>query len=68
MEPEGLLPFSEAPAACLSPEPDQSGLLHPIASGPFLSGFPTKVLYAPNDSSGMISIMTLHLIAQECFS
>lgn len=58
MEPEALLPFSQAPAACPSPELDQSGLCLPIASGPFLLGF----LTAPNDSNGMISIMTVHLI------
>ena len=68
MEPEGLLPFSQAPAACPSPEPDQSGLCLPIAGDPFLSGFPTKVLYAPNESNGKIFIMTVHLIVQECFS
>jgi len=31
MEPEGLLPCSQEPAACLYPEPDQSSL------GPVLS-------------------------------
>jgi hypothetical protein len=68
MEPKGLLPFSQASAACPYPEPDQSALCLPIARGPFFSGLPTKVLYAPNDSNGMLSIMAVHLTVQDCFS
>lgn len=68
MEPEVLLRFSQAPAASPYPDPDQSSLCIPIESGPFFSGLPTKVLYAPNSSNAMISVMTMHLIIQECFS
>jgi hypothetical protein len=46
MEPEGSSPYTQEPATCPYPEPDQSSLRLGLPSGLLPSGFPAKALYA----------------------
>jgi hypothetical protein len=49
MEPEGSVSHSQKPAICFYPRLNSSSRRHGVIgfpSGPFPSGFPTKILYA----------------------